>query len=164
VQGGFVQGPERTRQQDAELGVRQLADIAVRALSPAVNDPTTAMMGIDRLGQVLVRAAGRLEVEVITGDDGACVTLVGPSFARLVEVAFTQIRHYGAGDVIVALHLLGALQGVAARVSPDQREALVAQAHALIAETRQSLRVESDIQRVEAAATWSMPPGERLAS
>lgn len=159
VQGGFVQGPERTRQQDAELGVRQLADIAVRALSPAVNDPTTAMMGIDRLGQVLVRAAGRLEVEVLTGADGACVILVGPSFARLVEVAFTQIRHYGAGDVMVALHVLWTLQGVADRVSPAQREALVAQAEALVAEARQALRVASDIQRVEMAAAWCTSRG-----
>jgi uncharacterized membrane protein len=158
VQGGFVQGPERTRQQDAELGVRQLADIAVRALSPAVNDPTTAMMGIDRLGQVLVRAAARPEEEVLTGDGGACVMLVGPSFARLVEVAFTQIRHYGAGDVMVALHLLGTLQGVAARVAPDQREALVTQAAALVVEARESLRVVSDYQRVETAAAWSILP------
>jgi uncharacterized membrane protein len=161
VQGGFVQGPERTRQQDAELGVRQLADIAVRALSPAINDPTTAMMGIDRLGQVLVRAAGRLEVEELTGADGACVMLVGPSFARLVEVAFTQIRHYGAGDVMVTLHLLGTLQGVADRVSPDQREALEAQAEALVAEARQVLRVASDVQRVEMAAAWSTSHGRR---
>ena len=161
VQGGFVQGPERTRQQDAELGVRQLADIAVRALSPAVNDPTTAMMGIDRLGQVLVRGSGRQEVEVLTGSGGACVMLVGPSFARLVEVAFTQIRHYGAGDVMVALHLLGTLQGVAVRVSPGQREALVAQGDALVMEARESLRVASDVQRVEAAAAWSTLPGQR---
>jgi uncharacterized membrane protein len=164
VQGGFVQGAERTRQQDAELGVRQLADIAVRALSPAVNDPTTAMMGIDRLGQVLVRAAGRPEVEVLTGAEGACVMLVGTPFARLVEVAFTQIRHYGAGDVMVALHLLGTLQGVATRVSPYQREALVAQAEVLVAEARQSLRVASDIRSVELAATWAMPRHHRSLS
>jgi uncharacterized membrane protein len=163
VQGGFVQGPERTRQQDAELGVRQLADIAVRALSPAVNDPTTATMGIDRLGQVLVRAAARPEVEVLAGEGGACVMLVGPSFARLVEVAFTQIRHYGAGDVMVTLHLLGTLHGVALRVSPDQREALVAQAAALVMEARQSLRVMSDIQLVEAAAAWSVSPDTAVA-
>jgi uncharacterized membrane protein len=159
VQGGFVQGPERTRQQDAELGVRQLADIAVRALSPAINDPTTATMGIDRLGQILVRAAERPEAEVLTGDGGACVMLVGPSFARLVEVAFTQIRHYGADDVMVTLHLLATLQGVAARVSPDQREALVVQAEALVTEARQALRVASDIQRVEMAAAWSTSSG-----
>ena len=121
-------------------------------------------MGIDRLGQVLVRAAGRPEVEVLTEADGACVMLRGPSFARLVEVAFTQIRHYGAGDIIVALHLLRTLQAVAARVSLDQREALAAQAEALVMEARQSLHVASDMRRVEAAAAWSMPGGQRLVS
>jgi uncharacterized membrane protein len=155
VQGGFVQGPERTRQQDDELGVRQLADIAVRALSPAINDPTTAMMGIDRLGQVLVRAAARPENEVLIGPGGACVTLVGPSFARLVEIAFTQIRHFCSGDVVVSLHLLMTLEAVALRVDPRQREALIAQADALVTEARHSLVVPSDVQRIEAAAAWA---------
>lgn len=100
-------------------------------------------------------------MEVLTGDGGACMMLVDPSFSRLVEVAFTQIHHYGAGDVMVALHLLGTLQGVAAREAPVQREAWVAQAEALVMEARQSLRVVSDIQRVEAAASWSTSPGQR---
>ena len=158
VQGGFVLGPERTRQQDAELGIRQLADIAVRALSPAINDPTTATMGIDRLGQVLVQAASKPEREVLAGANDACVTLLETPFSRLVDVAFTQIRHYGAGDVIVALHLLGTLQGVAARVAPEHRDVLAGQAEALVAEARQAMRVEADIRRVEAAARWARQP------
>jgi uncharacterized membrane protein len=96
---------------------------------------------------------------MLTGEGGACVMLVGPSFARLVEVAFTQIRHYGAGDLMVALHLLGTLQGVAERVSAEQRVVLEAQAEALVMEAHQSLRVVSDIQRVEEAAAWSRAPG-----
>lgn len=158
IRGGFVQGPERTRQQDAELGVRQLADIAVRALSPAVNDPTTATMGIDRLGQVLVRAAARPETEVLTGPAGACVTLIGPTFARLVEIAFTQIRHFCSGDVVVSLHLLTTLEAVARRVDPHERDILVAQANALVTEATHSLVVPSDIQRLEAAAGWVGSP------
>src|SRR3712207_5247477 len=70
LRSAFVLGPERTRQQDVELGIRQLADIAVRALSPAINDPTTATLCIDRLSQLLVRAAGRDETEVLTGQIG----------------------------------------------------------------------------------------------
>lgn len=159
VQDGFVQGPERTRQQDAELGVRQLADIAVRALSPAVNDPTTATMGIDRLGQVLVRAAARPEYEVLTGTGGACVTLAGPTFSRLVEIAFTQIRHFCSGDVVVSLHLLLTLERIALRVAPRQRDILVAQANALLTEARHSLVVPGDVQRLEVAAAWAEHPG-----
>jgi uncharacterized membrane protein len=155
LRSAFVLGPERTRQQDVELGIRQLADIAVRALSPAINDPTTATSCIDRLGQLLVRAASRDETEVVTGPGGGRVVLRGSPFARLSDVAFTQIRHYGAGDAIVATHLMTTLGEVAARVSPTQQEPLREQAAALLVETRKVLRVACDVSRVEAAAAWS---------
>jgi uncharacterized membrane protein len=155
IRTAFVLGPERTRQQDLELGIRQLADIAVRALSPAINDPTTATLCIDRLSQLLVRAASRDETEVLTGPGGGRVVLQSPSFSQLTDVAFTQIRHYGAGDSVVATHLITTLGEVAARVSVTQREPLLAQAEALLAEAREVLRVEYDVGRVEAAATWT---------
>jgi uncharacterized membrane protein len=154
LRSAFVIGPERTRQQDVELGIRQLADIAVRALSPAINDPTTATLCIDHLGQLLVRAASRDETEVVTGPGGGRVVLRGPSFARLTDVAFTQIRHYGAGDSLVAAHLMTTLGEVAVRVSVIQQEPLREQAAALLMEVRQVLRVEYDVSRVEAAAAW----------
>ena len=155
LRSAFVLGPERTRQQDVELGIRQLADIAVRALSPAINDPTTATLCIDRLGQLLVRAATRDETEVLTGPGSGCVVLRGPTFARLTDVAFTQIRHYTAGDALVATHLMGTLGEVAARVSVAQQEPLREQAAALLMEVRKVLRVENDVSRVEAAAAWT---------
>ena len=154
LRSAFVIGPERTRQQDVELGIRQLADIAVRALSPAVNDPTTATLCIDRLGQLLVRAASRDETDVTTGPGGGRVMLRGPSFARLTDVAFTQIRHYGAGDPLVATHLMTTLGEVAVRVPASQREPLREQAAALLTEVRQVVRVEYDVSRVEAAGAW----------
>jgi uncharacterized membrane protein len=155
VRAAFVLGPERTRQQDVELGIRQLADIAARALSPAVNDPTTATLCIDRLGQLLVRAASRDESEVLTRSGGGRVVLQGPSFARLTDVAFTQIRHYTAGDALVATHLMTTLGEVAARVSDTQREPLREQAAALLVEVRKTLRVTCDVSRIEGAAAWS---------
>jgi uncharacterized membrane protein len=160
LRSAFVIGPERTRQQDVELGIRQLADIAVRALSPAINDPTTATLCIDRLGQLLVRAASRDETEVVTGPGGGRVVLRGPSFARLTDVAFTQIRHYGAGDSLVATHLMTTLGEVAVRVSVIQQEPLREQAAALLMEVRQVHRVEYDVSRVEAAAAWTRRESE----
>ncbi len=155
LRSAFVLGPERTRQQDIELGIRQLADIAVRALSPAVNDPTTATLCIDRLSQLLVRAASRDESEVVMGPGGGRVVLQGPSFAQLTDVAFTQIRHFGAGDTVVATHLMTTLGEVAARVSLTQQEPLREHAAALLVEAREALRVACDISRVEAAAAWT---------
>jgi uncharacterized membrane protein len=160
LRAAFVLGPERTRQQDVELGIRQLADIAVRALSPAVNDPTTATLCIDRLGQLLVRAASREEIDVMTGPGGGRVVLRGPTFARLSDVAFTQIRHYGAGDALVATHLMTTLGEVAARVSVTQQEPLRQQAAALLLEAQKVLRVEYDVSRVEAAAAWTRRESE----
>jgi uncharacterized membrane protein len=157
IRAAFVLGPERTRQQDAELGLRQLADIAARALSPAINDPTTATMCIDRLGQLLVRAASRPDNEVLTGTGNVRVLLTGPSFARLVDVAFTQIRHYGAGDIIVVLHLLATLEQVAARVPVAHRQTLRALALALVTEASHSLTVTNDLACVRAAAAWAEP-------
>jgi len=159
LRAAFVLGPERTRQQDAELGLRQLADIAVRALSPAVNDPTTATMCIDRLGQLLVRAASWAETEVVGGPGGARVLLRGPSFARLADVAFTQIRHYGAGDVVVATHLMTTLGAVAVRIPAERRGSLREQAAALLGEARQTLTVATDVSRVEVAAAWYRDDG-----
>ena len=154
----FVLGPERTRQQDVELGIRQLADIATRALSPAINDPTTATLCIDRLGQLLVRAASRDEFEIVSGKNGR-VLLRGPSFRRLTDVAFTQIRHYGAGDALVATHLMTTLGEVATRVPDAQQVPLREQAAALLVEASQSLLVAADRDRVEAAAGWSHEVG-----
>jgi uncharacterized membrane protein len=155
IRSAFVLGPERTRQQDVELGIRQLADIAVRALSPAINDPTTATLCIDRLGQLLVRAASRDETEVVAGPNGGRVVLGGPSFARLTDVAFTQIRHYGAGDSLVTTHLMKTLGEVAARIPIDQQEPLREQAAALLVEAQQAHAVPGDIRRIEAAAAWA---------
>jgi uncharacterized membrane protein len=81
--------------------------------------------------------------------------LQGPSFARLTDVAFTQIRHFGAGDAVVATHLMTTLGEVAARVSLAQQEPLREHAAALLVETREVLRVACDVSRVEAAAAWS---------
>jgi uncharacterized membrane protein len=55
----LVLGPERTLHDDVALGIQQLSDIAVKALSPGINDPTTAMICIDRLSEVLVTLANR---------------------------------------------------------------------------------------------------------
>jgi uncharacterized membrane protein len=154
IRGAFVLGPERTRQQDSELGIRQLADIAVRALSPAINDPTTATLCIDRLGQLLVQAARQEDTELLVGEAGGQVLLRRPGFARLCDVAFTQIRHYGAGDALVATHVMKTFGEVTARVPEDLQEPLRQQATALLAESRQVLIVMDDMQRLERAAAW----------
>lgn len=112
VRGSFALGPERTLQQDVELPLRQLADIAVKALSPGVNDPTTAIACIDRLAELVLGAARRGEPAAAYRRENSSVRLVipAPSFAQLCETAFAQVRQFGAGDAIVAAHLRDVLQ------------------------------------------------------
>ena len=92
---------------------------------------------------------------MVTGSGGGRVIVRGPSFARLTDVAFTQIRHYGAGDALVATHLMTTLGEVAARVSVIQQELLREHAAALLLDAREVLRVACDVSRVEAAAAWT---------
>lgn len=111
----FDLGPVRTLEQDVEFGVQQLVGIALKALSPAVNDPGTALNCIDQLGRLLVRVAARRPAPTaLYRPPGALrVTLPPMPFARLLDAAFTQVRLYGRGDVAVCLGLLHALGGIA---------------------------------------------------
>jgi len=107
----FDIGPVRTMEQDVEFGVLQIVDIALKAISPAVNDPTTATTCVDQLGRILLRASLRSPPESVLRDpDGSArVVLRRTSFPRLLEVAFSQIRHYGKTDVAVPLRLMRVL-------------------------------------------------------
>ena len=113
--GVFDIGPTRTLQQDVEFGVLQIVDIALRAISPAVNDPTSAISCIDQLSRILIRFASRDPVESLFFDPPgvARVSLPWISFAGLLNSAFEQIRLYAKGDVAVSLRLLRALCDVA---------------------------------------------------
>ena len=117
----FDFGPSRTLQQDAEFGVLQIVDIALKAISPAVNDPSTAINCIDQLGRVLIRFATREEPESHYYDLPGVLRLSVPwiSFEGLVDSAFEQIRHYATGDLAVCLRLLRLQLGDIASVCDD---------------------------------------------
>lgn len=89
---------ERTLYQDPAYGLRQIVDIAIRALSPAVNDPTTAVQALDRLTGLLLLAGGRHEPEPVLADDAGSprVLLDPPTFDGLCSLAYDEIRRYGA--------------------------------------------------------------------
>ena len=110
-------------------------DIALKAISPAVNDPTTALTCIDQLGRILLRAALRHPPRSILPDaeGNPRVFLRRTSFPRLLDVAFSQISHYGKADVAVPLRLLRVLGEMAAaiRYAPYAR-AVLGQARRLV--------------------------------
>jgi uncharacterized membrane protein len=113
-------GPTRTLQQDVEFGVLQIVDVALKAISPAVNDPTTAINCVDQLSRILIRFASRQPPEDLLYDPPGIVRAgIGwIHFERLLEAAFEQIRMYSKTDVAVSLRLLRALGDIAAS-TPD---------------------------------------------
>jgi uncharacterized membrane protein len=116
----FDIGPTRTLQQDVEFGALQIVDVALKAISPAVNDPTTAISCVDQLSRILIRFASREPPEELLYDPPGIVrvSIRWIHFERLLESAFEQIRMYSKTDVAVSLRLLRALGDIAA-TTPD---------------------------------------------
>lgn len=128
LQAAFDIGPTRTLQQDVEFGVLQIVDVALRAISPAVNDPTTAITCVDQLSRILVRFASRQPPDEILYDPPGIVrvSVRWMHFERLLEAAFEQIRMYSKSDVAVSLRLLRALGDIAASTpDPEYRRLLI---------------------------------------
>jgi uncharacterized membrane protein len=132
----FDFGPTRTLQQDVEFGVLQIVDIALKAISPAVNDPTTAIGCIDQLSRILIRFASREGPEDLLYDPPGTVraSIGWIHFKRLVEAAFEQIRLYAKTDVAVSLRLLRALGDIAVSTEdPEFHQVLVEQGMRVVA-------------------------------
>lgn len=123
----FDIGTERTMFEDILFGIRQLVDIAIKALSPAVNDPTTAINCLDYLTNILVQAVHCSDEHAHLRDTAGTVRLLARrvSFAAMVELAFNQIRHYGCGDVLVDIRMIDALTEIAGATSNTQRRTLL---------------------------------------
>jgi uncharacterized membrane protein len=122
-------GPERTLYQDTAFGFRQLVDMAEKALSPAVNDPTTAVQCLDRIHDLLRRMAGRpLGTGRYVDDEGA-LRLVVPqvSWADYLGLAFDEIRHYGAGSPQIPRRMRAILLDLRDVALPERRPAVDAQ-------------------------------------
>lgn len=117
---------ERTPHQDPAFGFRQLVDVAVRALSPGLNDPTTAVQALDQLHDLIRRLSRRrFPAEVrVDATGSARLVLPRPGFADYVTLAFEEIFEYGKGSVQVVRRLRGALQDCMALAPPERRAVL----------------------------------------
>jgi len=134
AQRTFGIGKERTPRQDVAFGFRQLVDIALKALSPGVNDVTTATICIDHLGDLL-RTLGEREMPSAYRRDGEGwlrVIARRPSWVDMLDLAFDQIRVAGGGQAAVILRLLGVIADLAsATESRKRRRALLEHANRL---------------------------------
>jgi uncharacterized membrane protein len=129
-------GPVRTMQQDVEFGVIQIADIALRAISPAVNDPSTAISCVDQLSRILIQWLARVPPPTYYYDRPHVLRLVLPwiRFEGLLDTAFEQIRHYSQSDVAVSLRLLRAYDDIAKTdTDAEQRRLIFRKAERVVA-------------------------------
>lgn len=112
----------RTVEQDANFGVRQIVDIALKALSPGINDTTTAVNCIDQLGEIVGDLAERrMPSRVRAANDAPRVVVVAPDFQEFVETAFDQIRASGKANLAIFLRLLETLTVIAERTTHARR-------------------------------------------
>lgn len=130
VAAGVSTGPERTSEQDIGFGLRQLVDVTSKALSPGINDPTTAVHALGHCAVLLCELAGYDLGPRLLHDEQHRVRVVlrRPVFAELLELAIAQPRRYGAADPVVLARLFTLLREVAWSVGqPEQRAAVTEQ-------------------------------------
>jgi uncharacterized membrane protein len=128
----FHVGPLRSMEDDVQFGMLQMVDIALKAISPAVNDPSTAISCIDHLSALLILAASLEPPLTRVFDDKSVLRLMRrqSSFPRLLEIAYNQISPYGKGDMAVSLRLMRALHDISGVTNyPPYLLAIRQQAH-----------------------------------
>lgn len=152
VHAAIVFGTQRTPTQDVEFAVNQLVEVAVRALSPGVNDPFTAISCIDRLGSALGALAQREMPSGCRFDDDGQLRVVAPAttFEGVADAAFDQIRQYGAASPAVAIRLLETIAVVASLASrPADCDALRRHAEMIAEEARAAASTDHDRHAIE---------------
>lgn len=128
IVGAVRLGPSRHIDHDPAYGLRLLVDVAIRALSPAVNDPTTAVQSLDQIEAVLLRLAPRPLGTVTVHDREGIprVTVPRPGWDELLDLALAEIHHYGADSLQVQRRLRALLDALAPAVPPARASALAA--------------------------------------
>jgi uncharacterized membrane protein len=147
-------GAARTIEQDVSFAIRQMVDIALKGLSPGVNDVTTAITAIDRLTGLLALLAQR-QLESRYRTDGETLRVIAPTrtFEELIGEAYDEIRVNAEGKAAVMQRLLWSLSSVARSTRSARRRALLLQHVEHVAESaRRTLAAPAERERVIAAA------------
>lgn len=148
-----VVGPERTPVQDLEFAIRQLVEIALRALSPSMNDAFTAIAAINRLGLSIATIMRRPSAERGFPDENGVVRVISPvsTFEGLVDIAFHQIRRSAADSPAVIMHLLETLAQLAELARDEGHRAVIAEHIDLVTESaRRAITEPRDRAAMEA--------------
>jgi len=145
-------GNQRTPTQDVECAVNQLVEMAIRAMSPAINDPFTAMTCLDHIGNGLAQFAQQGGESLNTYDRGGQLRLVFEplSFEELLSAAFDMLRHASCDNAAVLLHMLDVIGAIGQEAqSPEARHLLHRHVSLIQAESRAGALIEADRQRID---------------
>ncbi len=152
LENTFITGRQRTNEQDIGFAINQIIEIAVRALSPGINDPLTATNCIDRLAAALVGIARGDLPGPYRYDDAGQLRIVTPvsSFADIVDASFSAIRQYGHHDLLVMMRLLEVLGQIGRQAPADQhRQVLSRHLEIVYQQATESIRQPHDRQQLE---------------
>jgi uncharacterized membrane protein len=146
--GYIAVGPERTVERDPAFALRVLVDIAIKGLSPAINDPTTATHAIDRIEDLLVDLAGRdLERSVVHDQQGKPrVILDSPTWDDFLRLGVSEIRLYGASSVQTARRLGALLESLMEAAPPHRQPPIHRQIMLLERNVREHFRDDDDVR------------------
>jgi uncharacterized membrane protein len=148
---GIQVGNQRTPTQDVEYAINQLVEIAVRAMSPAINDPFTAVTCLDYLADGLAKYARYGESNPDFYDDAGRLRLVyePADLTELLAAAFDMLRHASCDNATVLLAILDAIDDISQETkSPEACQELLRHARLTLAESQAGALVEADKQRI----------------
>lgn len=122
----FETGPDRTFEQDPKYAIRLLVDIAIKALSPAINDPTTAVQALDQIQDHLLRLGRRcLEIGAVRDKEGTLRLVIPyPTWEDFLRLAFEEIRFYGATSVQVMRRMRALISDLIVALPQERHPAL----------------------------------------
>jgi len=159
VAGGFILGDNRTATQDVEFVLMELVEIAVRALSPGINDPFTARTCVDRLTEALCMLSDRSEPPMFKyGENGKLVLVLRQTgFDDFCDAAFNQVRRHASHEASVLIHLLESFEKVMKHTEKRSHRqyvwkhaCMVQRAGEQLAEPEDAAEVEKRFQKVAA--------------
>jgi uncharacterized membrane protein len=126
IRDKFTIENQRSTVQDIEFSIEKLVDIALRAISPGINDPNTAKESIYAIGMVLaeIGSNSKGKIGIKDGDGKLRVVMEGINFKELLYITFYQLRHYGSSDISIMLSNLEALTIAAQKASIENKNTI----------------------------------------
>ena len=159
LQSNFVLGERRTRQQHIEFELNSLVEVALRALSPSMNDPLTAVACANRIFVGLTKLTGHSgEARVLEAEDGTGIVLPLPQdFGHYLDVAIDPLRRSGKTDLILSMNLAGLLKDLAMTVdNQTDRTAIASHIKALQKDCEEIFTSQADRSKLNKATAAAL--------